>query len=40
MIVAESESDIRITADTSYVALTWELWGVYYEDFEEHYNTL
>ena len=30
--VAESESDIRITTDNPYHALTGELWGVYYED--------
>ena len=30
--VAESESDIRITADTPYLALTGELWGVYCDD--------
>ena len=29
----ESESDIRITTVTSYLALTGELWGVYYEEF-------
>ena len=29
--VAESESDIRITTDTPYLALTGELWGVYCE---------
>ena len=30
--MAESESDIRITTDTTHLALTGELWGVYYED--------
>ena len=33
--VAESESDIRITTDNPYHALTGELWGVYYEDLEK-----
>ena len=28
-------SDIRITTDTPYLALTGELWGAYYEDFGE-----
>ena len=39
--MAENESDISITADTLYLALTGELWGVYCEDFREkwpHYN--
>ena len=31
MIVAERESDIRITTDTPYLALMGELWGVYCE---------
>ena len=35
--MAESESDIRITTDTSYLALAGELWGVYCEDFEENW---
>ena len=34
--VAESESDIRITTDTSYLALTGELWGVYFEDLGDN----
>ena len=33
--MAESESDIRITTDTSYLVLMGELWGVYCEDFIE-----
>ena len=39
--VAESELNIRITTDTTYLTLTDELWGVYCEDFGEnwaHYN--
>ena len=35
--MANSESDIRITNDTPYLALTGELWGVYYEDLEENW---
>ena len=34
--MAENESDISITADTLYLALTGELWGVYCEDFEKN----
>ena len=34
--VTESESDIRITTDTPYLALMGELWGVYCEDFGEN----
>ena len=30
--MAENESDIRITTDTPYLALTGKLLGVYYED--------
>ena len=33
--VAESESYIRITRDTPYLALTGELWGIYCEDLGE-----
>ena len=32
MPVAESDSDIRITTDTPYLALTGDLWGVYFEE--------
>ena len=36
--MAESKSDtIRITAHTSYLALTGELWGVYWEEFVENW---
>ena len=35
--VAESQSDIRITTDTPYLALTGELWGVYCEDLGENW---
>ena len=34
--VAEKESDIRITKDTPYLALTGELWGVYCEGLGEN----
>ena len=35
--VAESESDIKITTVTPYLALTGELCGVYCEDFGENW---
>ena len=38
----ESESDIKITTDISYLTLTGELWGDCCEDFGEnwpHYNS-
>ena len=35
--VAGGESDIRITTDTPYMALTGELWSVYREDFGENW---
>ena len=35
--VAESESDVRITTVTPYLALTDELWGVYCEEFGENW---
>ena len=35
--MAESESDIRITTDTPYLALTDELWSVYFENFGENW---
>ena len=35
--VPETESDIRITIDTPYLALTGELWGVYCEDLGENW---
>ena len=33
--LVENESDIRITTDNPYIALTDELWSVYCEDFGE-----
>ena len=36
--VAESESDVRITTNTPYLALTGELWGVCCEDFGENWR--
>ena len=39
--MAESESYLRITKDNPYLALTGELWDVYFEEFGEnwlHYN--
>ena len=35
--VAERESDIRIATDTPYLALTGELWSVYWEDLWENW---
>ena len=32
---AERKSDFKLTTDTPYPTLMGELWGVYYEDFEE-----
>ena len=34
--MVETESDIKITTDTPYLALTGEIWGVYCEDFGEN----
>ena len=31
------ESDFKLTTDTPYLGLTGELWGVYYENFEEYW---
>ena len=40
MTAAERKSDFKPTTDTPYLTLTGELtgelWGVYYEDFEEN----
>ena len=41
MTATECKSDFILTTDTPYLTLTGELWGVYYENFEEngpHYN--
>ena len=35
--MVESESDIRITKNTPYLALTGELCGIYREDFGENW---
>ena len=37
MTMAERKSNIRLTKDTPYLALTGELWGVFWEDFEENW---
>ena len=34
----ESESDIRITTDTAYLALMGKLWGIFCEDFGENWS--
>ena len=36
--VAESESDFRITTASPYLALSGELWGVYYEDLGDDWT--
>ena len=40
MTAAEHESDLKLTADTPYLALTGELWGVCYEDIGESYRVI
>ena len=35
--MAERKSNIKLTKDTPYFALTGKLWGVYCEDFEENW---
>ena len=37
MTAAERKSDFKLTTDTPYLALTGDLWGVYYENFEENW---
>ena len=37
MITRERKSNFWLTTDTPYLALTGELWGVYYENFEENW---
>ena len=37
IMAAGSESDIRITTDTPYIALTGELWGIYGENLRENW---
>ena len=34
------KSDFKLTTDTPYLALTGELWGAYYENFEEKLTVL
>ena len=34
---AELESNFKLTTGTPYLAFMGELWGVYYEDFEENW---
>ena len=38
MAMAERKSNIRLTKDTPYLALTGELWGVICEDFGENWT--
>ena len=37
IIATERKSDFKLTTDTQYIALVGELWGVYYENFEENW---
>ena len=37
MTVAEHKSDLQLTKDTPYLALTGELWGVYCDNLEENW---
>ena len=37
MTAAKHKSDLKLTADTPYLALTGELWGVCGEDFLENW---
>ena len=37
MTIAERTSNIRLTKDTPYLALTGELWGVFCEEFGENW---
>ena len=37
MTATECKSDFKLTTDTPYHALMGELWGVYYENFEENW---
>ena len=36
-VTAVTEAEYKPTKDTPYVALTWEVWGVIYEDFQENW---
>ena len=37
MTATERKSDLELTTNTPYFTLTGELWGVYYEKFEENW---
>ena len=37
MTVAEPKRDFELTTDTTYLALTGELWGVCYKDIRENW---
>ena len=37
MTATELKSDFKLKTDTPYLALTGELWGVCYENFEENW---
>ena len=36
MTMAERKSNLRLTKDTTYLTFTGELWGVFWESFEEN----
>ena len=40
MAAAEHKQNFKLTIDTPYLALTGELWGVSYENFEENWPRL
>ena len=37
MTAPERKSNLKLTKETPYLALTGELWAVYYEDFDENW---
>ena len=37
MTAAERQSDLKLTTDIPYLALTGELWGVYCEDLGQNW---
>ena len=36
MTATKHKPDFKLTTDAPYLALTDEIWGVYYENFEEN----
>ena len=37
MTATKHKPDFKLTTDAPYLALTDEIWGVYYENFEENW---